>query len=309
MASSAVVEGRGLHTGQTGAVRFEVLARRDAPVVLRAGAREVPIAALKVVDTTRSTTVADASGSLRFATIEHVLAALGGLGIHAGVAVAIEGPEAPLADGGARAYVEALLSLGLGEPRSVPAGSAAAGSAAAGSAGAASAGAVTAAGGGPLRVVMDGVIEVGASRYELRVAETISLEVVVDYEDGRIGREARWDGDARDFRDRIAVARTYGFEHEVADLLARGLASHVTPESVVVIGATRILASGAPFTADEPARHKLLDLVGDLYLYGGPPRGSLRALRPGHAATHAMMRRALDEGLMARAGHERAIHR
>ena len=254
MASSAVVEGRGLHTGQRGAVRFELLERLDAPVVLRAVAREVPIAALKVVDTTRSTTVADASGSVRFATIEHVLAALGGLGIHTGVAVAIEGPEAPLADGGARAYVEALFSLGLGAHATAPAGP--------GRAGTGLPATALAAG---LRVAKDGVIAVGASRYELRVAEATSIEVVVDYADARIAREARWDGDARDFRDRIAVARTYGFEHEVADLLARGLASHVTPESVVVIGAS-IMASGAPFTADEPARHKLLDLVGDLYL-------------------------------------------
>jgi len=56
----------------------------------------------------------------------------------------------------------------------------------------------------------------------------------------------------RDFRTRIAIARTFGFEREVEELLARGLASHVTPESVVVIGEERILSSGAPFRADEP---------------------------------------------------------
>jgi UDP-3-O-[3-hydroxymyristoyl] N-acetylglucosamine deacetylase len=64
----------------------------------------------------------------------------------------------------------------------------------------------------------------------------------------------------------------------------------------------RVLSAGAPFLADEPARHKLLDLVGDLYLYGGPPRGRVRATRPGHGATHEAMRRALAEGLVAREG-------
>jgi UDP-3-O-[3-hydroxymyristoyl] N-acetylglucosamine deacetylase len=223
------VAGRGLHTGALGDVRF---VRHDGPVVLRSGGVETSIGALRVVDTTRSTTVADARGTLRVATIEHVFAALGGLGIHHGVGVLVEGREAPLADGGARAYVDALLALGVTPSR--PA----------------------------LRIVRDGAIEVGASRYELRCGG--------------------------------------GIELEVEELLARGLASHVTPESVVVIGKARILSSGAPFAADEPARHKLLDLIGDLYVYGGPPLGRLRAVRPGHAATHEVMRRAFEEGLVAR---------
>jgi UDP-3-O-[3-hydroxymyristoyl] N-acetylglucosamine deacetylase len=57
---------------------------------------------------------------------------------------------------------------------------------------------------------------------------------------------------------------------------------------------------GAPARPDEFARHKLLDLVGDLYLYGGPPRGTLRATRPGHGATHRAMTEALDRGIVGR---------
>jgi UDP-3-O-[3-hydroxymyristoyl] N-acetylglucosamine deacetylase len=66
---------------------------------------------------------------------------------------------------------------------------------------------------------------------------------------------------------------------------------------VVVIGA-EILAAGRPFAPDEPARHKLLDLVGDLFLYGGPPRGSVAAYRPGHWATHEAVRRAREAGVL-----------
>lgn len=267
-----VIAGQGLHTGAPGSVRF---ARSDGPVLLRANGVDAAIADLRVVDTARSTTVANASGSVRIATIEHVFAALGGLGIHAGVAVIVEGREAPLADGGARAYAEALRSLGAGASPS------------------------------PLRVVRDGVVEAGASRYELRCNDAgrddeVELEVAIDFDDARIATSARWCGDAEDFFTRIATARTFGFEHEVPELLARGLASHVSPESVIVVGEERILSSGAPFTADEPARHKLLDLIGDLYVHGGPPRGHVRATRPGHAATHEMMGRALAEGLVRR---------
>jgi UDP-3-O-[3-hydroxymyristoyl] N-acetylglucosamine deacetylase len=261
------VEGLGLHSGARGAIRFE---RHDGPVVLRAGGVDTRIGELHVVDTLRSTTVADPSGAVRIGTIEHVLAALGGLGIHAGVAVIAVGTEAPLADGGARCYVDLVQALGIAPSPPL------------------------------LRVVRDGVVEHGASRYEFACGEGVTLEVAVDFDDARIAKDARWTGDADDFRERIAVARTFGFEHELGALLAKGLASHVTPESVVVIGTGRVLSSGAPFTPDEPVRHKLLDLVGDLYLHGGPPRGLVRATRPGHGATHAVMARALAEGLVAR---------
>jgi UDP-3-O-[3-hydroxymyristoyl] N-acetylglucosamine deacetylase len=265
----SAIAGCGLHTGTAGSVRFVL---REGPVVVHAGGIDVALGDLHVVDTSRSTTVANASGSVRIATVEHVFAALGGLGIHAGVAVIIEGREPPLADGAARAYADALRALGPALRSSPP----------------------------PLRVARAGVVEIGASRYELACADAVDLEVVIDFDDERIAPSACWTGDAEDFRARIATARTFGFEHEVGDLLARGLASHVTPESVVVIGKDHVLAAGAAFTSDEPARHKLLDLIGDLYLYGGPPRGRLRATRPGHAATHEVMHRALAEGLVVR---------
>lgn len=265
------IAGQGLHTAAPGAVGFERVA---GGVVLRMGGVDALLEALDVVGTGRSTTVATKDGSIRFATVEHVLAALGGLRIFEGVAIVVEGGEAPLADGGARQYVDALRALALAP--TAPS----------------------------LRVVRSGTVEVGASRYELRESErgeeAIAVEVTVDFDRPGLAKTARWDGDPEDFRVRIAGARTFGFEHEVEELMARGLASHVTPGSVVVIGHDRVLSAGAPFAADEPARHKLLDLVGDLYLHGGPPIGSVHATRPGHAATHEAMRRALAEGLVVR---------
>jgi UDP-3-O-[3-hydroxymyristoyl] N-acetylglucosamine deacetylase len=88
---------------------------------------------------------------------------------------------------------------------------------------------------------------------------------------------------------------------DLEELGARRLAARVDPESVVVVAPDAIHAAGAPFFGDEPARHKLLDLIGDLYLYGGPPRGGLRAARPGHGATHAAIERALELGVLVAA--------
>jgi UDP-3-O-[3-hydroxymyristoyl] N-acetylglucosamine deacetylase len=78
-----------------------------------------------------------------------------------------------------------------------------------------------------------------------------------------------------------------------------GLARHVDPEAVVVLAPDGVHCRGA-FEADEPARHKLLDLVGDLYLHGGPPQGRMHAHRPGHSANAAAIARALEEGVLVR---------
>jgi UDP-3-O-[3-hydroxymyristoyl] N-acetylglucosamine deacetylase len=146
-------------------------------------------------------------------------------------------------------------------------------------------------------------IDVDGSRYAFRPCSGVRVSVAIDFHDPdpRLAPVATWDGEAAEFRSSIAPARTFGFAHEVDALAARGLASHVAPESVVVLAADRILSAGAPFREDEPARHKLLDLIGDLYAHGGPPVGAVEASKPGHAATHEAVRRALADGVLSRA--------
>lgn len=253
-----VVEGRGLHSGAAARVS---LARCDGAVTLNG----TPIAALRVVDTERETTVETARGRVR--TVEHLFAALAGIGVREGMAIEVEGGEVPLADGGAAKWCDAIGAIGVTRAP-------------------------------PLRVVKSGVIEIGRSRYSFVVEVEIEIEVEVEV-DGEV-EVARWRGDAEDFRARIAPARTFAFARDVDALASRGLASHVDPESVVVIGDGVVHCAGRPFAKDEPARHKLLDLVGDSYLYGGPPIGRVRAFRPGHGATHAAMTRARELGIVAR---------
>jgi UDP-3-O-[3-hydroxymyristoyl] N-acetylglucosamine deacetylase len=262
------LEGRGLHGGAPASVRF---VREPGGVRLRAGGHEARLAELRFDGAGRSTTATTQDGRLRVRTVEHLFAALGAMSIRDGLVVEVDGPEVPLLDGCAGTYASALAALELAPSPPV------------------------------LRVVRVGTLEIGRSRYELRPPEhptDVRVTVEVDFDDMQLERHARWSGDAADFRDRIAPARTFGFEHELGELLAKGLASHVSPESVVVLGRERVLSAGPPFRPDEPARHKLLDLIGDLYGHGGPPLGSVHAFRPGHAATHEAVQRGLEEGLL-----------
>jgi UDP-3-O-[3-hydroxymyristoyl] N-acetylglucosamine deacetylase len=262
--TTMTLEGIGLRSGHKASV---VLARSPGPFLLGAAGREAPLSLAKVVETTRATTL-DVAGET-IATVEHLLSACAGLGVHEGLVVTVVGGEVPLLDGASLAFVRALESLGVTR---TPA---------------------------PWVVVREATLTHGESRYTFVPGDGSRVEATLSFDDDRIDPVASWDGSVFDYVSRIATARTFAFEHELSGLIAAGHASHVAPESVVVLSHDRILASGRRFERDEPARHKLLDLIGDLFLYGGPPRGFVHAFRPGHSATHAVMRDAVARGVVA----------
>jgi UDP-3-O-[3-hydroxymyristoyl] N-acetylglucosamine deacetylase len=266
------VAGIGLHSGVPARV---VLRRTEGAVVLATGAVHAIVSKLTIASTARATTVEAHGGRLRVATVEHAFAALTALRVHGGLTISIDGPELPLLGGGASEWCAALRRVGVvpGTPR--------------------------------IRVARKAVVEVGASRYEFAPSDGVDISVRFEVDAPGpfdLVPEARWTGDAEDFERRIAPARTFAFARDVTDLAARGLAKHVDPESVVVLAAGAALCAGRPFAPDEPARHKLLDLLGDMYLFGGAPIGATRAVRPGHAANAAALSRARAEGILVAEG-------
>jgi UDP-3-O-[3-hydroxymyristoyl] N-acetylglucosamine deacetylase len=266
--SEIFVEGVGLHSGAPARV---TLRRRSGPVTLAAGGLEARIDQLVVGSTARATTVEAHDGSLRVGTVEHLFAALAGLGLYEGLALSVDGPEMPLLDGGSAAWCASIDRLAVAPSAPL------------------------------LRVARAAALDVGASRYEFTPAAGVEVEVRLEldgFDEARVASEARWGGGADDFRLRIATARTFVLARDIGDLVAGGLARHVDPASVVVLAPEAILHAGRAFRPDEPARHKLLDLLGDLYLSGGPPLGRLRAVRPGHAANAVAMQRARAEGIV-----------
>jgi UDP-3-O-[3-hydroxymyristoyl] N-acetylglucosamine deacetylase len=265
MGSPIVVEGMGLHTATTASV---ILAVSPGDVRVRVGGVESAVRDLTVVASSWCTTVAPEGGGFRLATVEHLLAALAGLGLYAGVSVGVDGTELPILDGGSLAWCNALTELRA--PHTGP----------------------------RTRIVRHGIVEIGTSRYEFEPFDGIDVEVVLEFSDDRLAPTARWEGDEADFRGRIAPARTFALERDIGTILGLGLARHVPPESALIIRRDRIEVSGRPFAPDEPARHKLLDFIGDLYLIGGPPFGRVRAVRPGHAANAGALRCARADGVI-----------
>lgn len=265
------ITGTGLHAGLPASV---TLARRPGPVSFRTERGEAALPDLHLVRADRGVRVACASIGLDVDGVEHCLAAIGGLGIRRGLMIGVNGGELPLACGSALTFARALLSLDLaqGEPELV--------------------------------VARAGEIRCGEARYAFDVADRIELVVDVSFEAAAIGRQrATWDGTPKDFVENVAWARTFGFAHEAALLHESGRARGATPEHVMVLDRDgAVLAPGAPARPGEFARHKLLDLIGDLYLFGGPPRGLVHAERPGHGATHRVVTEAVARGILAPVG-------
>jgi UDP-3-O-[3-hydroxymyristoyl] N-acetylglucosamine deacetylase len=275
------LEGYALHAGVTTAV---TLARHEGPLTFARDGHSAPLASMRIARTDFGVTLTDDRG-LEIDLVEHLLAAFGGLGIRSGVLASVEGPELPLLDGGARLFANALLRLEAETQ--------------------------------PPRVVVErpGCVAWERSSYEFAVADGTEVSVETIFDHPLLGRQrATFGGDPRQFFDEIAPARTFGFVEQASDLWLRGrarLAAQRPPDNgtvpaaldgaVLIFDATGIVGGQKNGQdKDEVARHKLLDLIGDLALSGGPPRGRIFARRPGHTATHRILREALSLGILSR---------
>jgi UDP-3-O-[3-hydroxymyristoyl] N-acetylglucosamine deacetylase len=246
------------------------LSAAPGPLFLAQRGAEAPLDAFAVVRTDRGVTIGVEAPRLHLDLVEHLFAAIGGLGIGRGLRIATDDDELPLLDGGARAYADALCALAIpASPRG-------------------------------LVVTRAATFRRGASVYELLPAEATRVEVEVAFPPPVGVEGAAWDGDAGDFITRIAPARTFGWAHEYAALRAKGRAAGVDLASVLVFQGDGVLPGCRPAEPAEAARHKLLDLIGDLALHGGPPRGVVRASLPGHTATHSIVVEAITAGVLAR---------
>jgi UDP-3-O-[3-hydroxymyristoyl] N-acetylglucosamine deacetylase len=197
------------------------------------------------------------AGDATVSTVEHLLAALSGLGIW-DAALALEGPEVPILDGSALPFVEALAHL---RPTQVK----------------------------PLKLTRSISIEGGGGRALAEPSEDFAIACSVRFDHPAIGEQhAAWDGSRERFIRELAPARTFGFVEEVATLRQRSLIAGGSLDCALVYGPEGSV--NTPRFSDEVVRHKLLDAVGDLALIGRPLLARITLERPGHGLTTALTR-------------------
>lgn len=281
--------GRGLHTGTEVEMNIQPASENFGFQFIRNDLNESPVIraiAENVVETSRGTTLEE--NGVRVCTIEHILAALSGLGID-NARIELNGPEAPILDGSSKFFVEGILNAGikeLNEPKAV--------------------------------FDITDKIEYRDDEHGVQIVaypnDKLQIDIQIDYRSKVLGFQyASLDG-FEHFATDIAPARTFVFLHEVEFLLKNNLIKGGDIDNAIVIIDRKVTQEELDRLAElfnkpkvkvqpegilnnislnftnEAARHKLLDFIGDMALVGQPIKGRIIATRPGHYANNQFAR-------------------
>ena len=263
----AVLNGIGVHSGLPVTLSLHPAEANTGLRFIRSGLgggrdREVRAEIGAVTATEFATVLGDASGPL-VSTAEHVLAALRGLGVDNAV-VEIDSPEAPILDGSAAPFVEAIDQVGLeilDAPRRF------------------------------IRVLKPIRVALQGAYGEIRpYARGFRVDAEIDFDHPAIGRQSfALDVRPDTFRREIARARTFGFMRDVSKLWSSGYALGASLENTLVLAENRVLNPEGLRFRDEFVRHKMLDAIGDLALAGAPLLGVYRTVHGGHKLNYAVL--------------------
>ncbi len=220
-------------------------------------------------------TIIENAAGVQVSTIEHVMAALAGCGIHNAL-IEIDGPEVPILDGSAAPFALGIVARGV---RVLDA---------------------------DLRCfeVLEPVeVRDGDAFARLEPAETLEIDFAIDFTDAAIGQQRKHLVMANGtFLRELSNSRTFCRQADVDFMRDRGLALGGTYDNAVVVDGDRVLSPGGFRHSDEAVRHKMLDALGDLALAGAPILGRYTGNRAGHAMTNRLLR-----ALFARPGAFRLI--
>ena len=271
-------EGKSLHSGLYSTVCIKPAGSGSGIVFMRSDLGvEIPALAVNVVSTARSTILGQ--GKVTIGTVEHVLSALTGLGVDNAL-IEVSAPEMPILDGSALPYVEAIIADGLEEQDAERR---------------------------YLELQEPVVVEDAASgsRIEVVPADKPSIDIEVDFNSKVLGvQTAHWD-ESVDFASQIAPCRTFCFFHELEPLLMAGLVKGGDLDNAIVVvenpvapehfeqvkklfGTFDVAVKDGYLNnvnlrfPNECARHKLLDILGDMRLAGGYLKAAVTAYKPGH---------------------------
>ncbi|MCF8228532.1 MAG: bifunctional UDP-3-O-[3-hydroxymyristoyl] N-acetylglucosamine deacetylase/3-hydroxyacyl-ACP dehydratase [Bacteroidales bacterium] len=275
------VSGTGLHTGRYANLTFKPAPENHGIMFQRVDVKEKPIIAVDVdavVDTSRGTTIE--KNGYRVYTIEHVMAALAGAQID-NVLIEIDQVETPIKDGSSRYFYEAIKSAGIVEQIADKR---------------------------YIEVKEEIIYKDPKNNVELKISpdKKFKVDVDIDYETKVLGKQNAVLENIDDFEKEISKCRTFVFLHELEFLLNNNLIKGGDLSNAIVFvnrlvsqqeldrladlfnkPKVKVLKEGILNNLElhfpnEPARHKLLDVVGDLSLLGKPIRGRITAKRPGH---------------------------
>lgn len=263
--TNAIFEGVGLHSGA--AARLEIHPAPAGHGILFRRTDLTPAVDIPArwdhVTPSKLCTLLDNGQGQTLSTVEHVMAALTGTGIHNAL-IEVDGPEVPILDGSAAPFVKGILRAGIAiQPVPLRA----------------------------IRVLRPVELREGEAYARLTPADHLEIEFDIDFTDEAIGhQEKRLDMANGAFLRELADSRTFCRQADVDMMRRNGLALGGTYLNAVVVDGAQVLSPGGLRHADEAVRHKMLDAMGDLALAGAPLLARYTGHRAGHAMTNRLLR-------------------
>jgi UDP-3-O-[3-hydroxymyristoyl] N-acetylglucosamine deacetylase / 3-hydroxyacyl-[acyl-carrier-protein] dehydratase len=271
---SASLSGVGLHTGLPATVTLKPAAVKSGLRFIRTDlggkvVRVAPDTAVMEAGITRCTAIQEAG--VRVYTIEHLLAAVAGLGID-NLDIEITGEEVPGMDGSSKEFLEALKASGIVEQDALKE---------------------------YIEVKEPITVTNGQSSVTIEPAKDFSVTYSLEYENHPALRHQLFNSSVTvdSFERDIAPARTFCLESEVAAIRQHGLGKGANETNTLVMGNNGPVGNTLRF-ADECARHKALDIVGDLFLLGKPLRGHVKGHKSGHALNRQLVQKIMEQNRM-----------
>lgn len=258
-------EGRGLHTGSACRVSLQP-ANVDRGIVFERSDVEgldsfIPAKWDMVTVSPLNTRLQNAAGTT-ISTVEHVMAALAGCGVH-NARVVVNGPEMPIMDGSSAAFVRGIVDTGVVVQSA------------------------------PLKVIeiLKPIhVEKGDASASLLPATSLQIEFTIEFADPAIGRQQKTLNMANgSFVRELCDSRTFCRQSDVDAMRANGMALGGTLNNAVVVDGDEVLTPGGLRHQDEAVRHKMLDALGDLYTAGAPILGRYVGVKAGHAVTNRLL--------------------
>ncbi|MGB5864205.1 MAG: UDP-3-O-acyl-N-acetylglucosamine deacetylase [Sulfitobacter sp.] len=263
--------GKGLHSGlpATATVRPAAInhgiwfSRTDKQI----GDRMVP-ARWDAVNRSPLCTKLENESGVQVSTVEHLMAALAGCGIHNAL-IEIDGPEVPILDGSAAPFVRGIMEHGV-QSQHAP---------------------VMA-----IEVLKTVTVRDGDAVATIAPSDTLRIDFEIDFADAAIGVQKKsLVMNNGSFARELCDSRTFCLQADVDAMQANGLALGGTSgENAVVFDGDMVVSPGGLRYADEPVRHKMLDALGDLALAGAPLLGHYTGVRAGHSLTNTLLRALFD---------------
>lgn len=265
IAHKVTLVGTGLHSGRPAHLSICPAPVQHGIVFQRIDIKDpenlIPANWANVSNTVLNTRLANAAG-VEVSTIEHLMAALAGCGIHNAL-IELDGPEVPIFDGSSLRFANAILTAGV-KTQSDPLAM--------------------------IRIMRPVRVSRGDAFAELSPYEGFEIDYSIEFSDAVIGEQKLTKNLANGaFLRELADCRTFCRQSEVDALRAQGLALGGTMENAVVVDGDRVLTRGGFRRSDECVRHKMLDALGDLSLAGAPILGRYRGHKAGHALTNQLL--------------------